>query len=242
MPHRRRMPTEYCRHIRANGTRCRSLALATDTRCHWHRDLRARHGAIDPPPDGTVNIIHPLNFDPGKLQREPLLAEYYSQTRGPLELRFPALEDRQSVQLAISMLISALGLNRIEPKRAMAMLYGLQVASSNASHLPMSEGSVVTDTVRDESGDELAPDEDPQEVIENRQILEELARMQSDEEDEEDEDEVDEETLLVTSLNASAESASTPQRLPEQPRSAVRSRTRLPTSRRPRSQGSCRPR
>ena len=198
--------TEYCRHVRANGTRCRSLALQGQTRCHWHRDLRERHRTINPPSDGTTNIIHPLNFDPGKLQREPLLAEYYSNTRGPLELHFPALEDRQSIQLALSMLITALGLNRIEPKRAGMMLYGLQVASANARTLPASYGHIVTTTVRDESGDELAPDEDPEEVVEHQQILEELAQMQT----EDNEEEENEEDLLVTSLNASAEPGAQP--------------------------------
>jgi hypothetical protein len=184
------MSTEYCRHIRANGTRCRSLALHSQSRCHWHRDLLDRHSSINPPSDGTANIIHPLNFDPGKLQREPMLAEYFAHTRGSLELHFPALEDRQSIQLALSMLIMALGLNRIEPKRASIILYGLQVASANARTLPVNDGHVVTETVRDESGDELAPDEDPQEVIEREQLLAELEEeiARSEEDDDEDDD------------------------------------------------------
>jgi hypothetical protein len=191
------MPTQYCRHILPGGARCRCIALRSETRCRWHREVRDRHLALNPPSDGTTNIIHPLNFDPGHLQREPLLAEYYSRTRGPLEVHFPALENRQAVQLAISMLVSALGLNRIDPKRAMAMLYGLQVASANAATLPAAGGKPVTTTVRDDSGDELAPDEDPQEVIEHEQILEELARMQNDEVD--DEEESEEEQLVTSS-------------------------------------------
>lgn len=184
------MSTEYCRHILTNGTRCQSVALRGQERCRWHREVLDRHNSINPPSDGTTNIIHPLNFDPGKFQREPLLAEYYSNTRGPLNLHFPALEDRQSIQLALSMLVMALGLNRIEPKRVGMMLYGLQVASANARSLPVASGHVVTETVRNDSGDELAPDEDPQEVIEREQFLDELEQelANRDEDDEEDED------------------------------------------------------
>ncbi|MES2392588.1 MAG: hypothetical protein V4555_13165 [Acidobacteriota bacterium] len=156
------MSTSFCRHIRTNGRRCQAYAVRGQSLCFYHHGVNVRHRALNPPDDGTQNIIHPLNLDPGRFQREPLLAEYFAQTRGPLELDFPSLDDRESIQLALSMLLNALGRNRIEPKRAAIMLYGLQVASSNARHLVPVEDNTVTETVLDESGHPIAPDEDPE--------------------------------------------------------------------------------
>jgi hypothetical protein len=145
-----------------------------------------------PPDDGTHNIIHPLNLDPGKLQREPLVAEYYSRSRGPLELAFPPLEDADSIQLAISMVITALGQNRLDTRRAGSMLYALQVASSNVHNLNRTETCVVRDTVFDDAGNLLSPDEDPEEVRDEQLFLQEFseaeARVIEEDEDYEPED------------------------------------------------------
>jgi hypothetical protein len=186
------MPTQYCRHIHPNGTRCRSLALTGQLRCFWHHDLAQRHRSLNPPADPDPAILHPLTVDADRLQREPLLAEYLTPVRGPLELDFPALEDRESIQIALSMLLAALGKNRLEPKRAATMLYGLQVASSNARDLNLDQRTVVRDVTFDETGAELAPDEDPQEVIERRELMAELRQEQDDDEEDEDNDEEDE--------------------------------------------------
>lgn len=155
------MPTEICRHIRANGTRCGSPALRGEALCYFHRRDRERypnriHRSVD---DDTPAILHSLQYDRERLQREPMLAEYLAPA--PATLEFPALEDRESIQIALSMLLSALGRNELEPKRAGMMLYGLQVASSNAKSLTR-DPATVTETVVDEQGLELAPDEDPE--------------------------------------------------------------------------------
>jgi hypothetical protein len=184
------MPTIYCRHIRTNGRRCCSPALQTSAFCYYHGRSIQRHASISPAPDATPTIIHPLNTD-AERQRNPIIAEYYAgvpTNPGPLSLDFPALEDRESIQVAISMLLSALGQNRLDSKRAGAMLYGLQVASSNAQKLNNEPGfnKVVRSALVDPTGQELAPDEDPQEIIEFNQFLEAY-------EDEEGEDEEDNE-------------------------------------------------
>ena len=189
------MPTEYCRHIRANGTRCRSFALTGHTRCYWHQDISARHRALNP-----ANIVLP-EFIPEQhrslelLQGDPLMAQYYGlkdKLHGPIEIDFPALEDRESIQGAVSMLVSALGKNRLDSKRAATILYGLQVASGNVAKLTYNASQVVRETVVDDSGSELAPDEDPQEVVELNQLLDQLEQRRieegDDEDDEEDED------------------------------------------------------
>jgi hypothetical protein len=187
------MPTIYCRHVRTNGRRCCSPALGTSAFCYYHGHSIARHRGLNPPPDPDAmpTIIHPLNTTENR-QRDPILAEYFagvSPMPGPLDIDFPELEDRESIQVALSMLISALGRNRLDPKRATAMLYGLQVASANAVKLNTEPGAnhVVRSTVLDTTGHELAPDEDPQEVTEfNEWLTQYEAEHPEDDEDEEE--------------------------------------------------------
>jgi hypothetical protein len=95
-------------------------------------------------------------------QRDPSLAQ-----PKPTQLDLPPLEDRHSIQLALSLLITALAQDRIDPKRAALLFYGLQVASSNAHLLnpvPKRGPGKVSKTILDEvSGELIAPDEDPEE-------------------------------------------------------------------------------
>lgn len=164
------MSTNYCRHIRANGTRCRSLALGGGTLCFWHRDLQQRHRVIDPAAELPAHIPeHHRNL--AMLKSNPILSDYYGlNLNAPAEFDFPPLEDRESIQVALSMVLNALGRNRLEPKRAGAMLYTLQVASTNAAGLHPNPSNVIRNTVADESGRQIAPDEDPEEVIETRSL------------------------------------------------------------------------
>jgi hypothetical protein len=105
--------TEYpvCRHIRTNGLQCQSPALTQKPYCYFHNRLHARHATYRP-----TEASRPY-FIPG----------------GSLELC--ALEDRESVQFALSVVINALAAGFLDIKRATALLYGLQLASSNAAHL-----------------------------------------------------------------------------------------------------------
>jgi hypothetical protein len=50
-------------------------------------------------------------------------------------IQLTALEDRESVQVALSVVINALASGQMEARRATALLYGLQLASSNAASL-----------------------------------------------------------------------------------------------------------
>ena len=112
--------------------------------------------------------------------------------RGPIALDFPPLEDRESIQLALSMLITAMAQNRIEPKRATTLLYGLQVASANARGLRLqpSRSSIVRETVMDDSGIAIAPDEDSEAELNYQQMLAEVfdPREDEDEDDQEEDD------------------------------------------------------
>ena len=179
------MPTEYCRHIHANGKRCRSLALAGKSACYWHNDLKRRLRHLNPTDADLPSVIPDEQRRVAYLQGQPLVAQYYGvpNVAGPLQFSFPALEDRESIQVALSLILSALGQDRIDVKRATGMLYCLQVASINAANLQRNPRCIVRDTVVDGQGAELALDEDPEEVVEERQLFEVC-------DDEDDEDEV----------------------------------------------------
>lgn len=164
------MPTTYCRHIRPSGRRCLSPALRSGPFCYYHQTISARHRSVQPPNDGTTNVNYAdprLTADTFK--REPLLADYYSQSRSPIEFDFPVLEDNESVQLSVSMVVSALGQNRLDPQRARVMLYALQLASSNARQITYRDQThTVTETHPGPYGSILSPDEDPPEILETK--------------------------------------------------------------------------
>jgi hypothetical protein len=164
------MPTEYCRHIRPNGTRCRSYALNGQLRCFWHKGLQDRHRSLTPS-DGHSESI-PTNA---------IEAEYFRPR--PIELDFPELEDRSSIQLALSMVLGALARNRIDATRVGPILYGLQVASSNVRD-PIHPSHIVRSSSLDDNGQPLAPDEDPEEITEAQLFLEDYeAELQKEDDD-----------------------------------------------------------
>jgi hypothetical protein len=174
--------TTICRHIKTNGERCGCPALRNQTHCYFHRNLTSRHPK--PAPDPIPTIIHPL--DP---TREPHLAAPQPT------LNLPALEDRESIQLAASMIIGALARNTLDTKRAVTLLYGLQVASANARKLNLqpSLNYLVTETTFTPAGDEIAPDEDPLGELRYQELLQSLEEDDEEDEDDEDEEEDDDE-------------------------------------------------
>jgi hypothetical protein len=100
-----------CRHIRTNGSQCKSPALSSGDWCYFHDRLHQRHSGF----------------------------RYTAATRGYLipgqHIELAPLEDRESVQVALSLVINALASGKLETRRATALLYGLQLASSNAVSL-----------------------------------------------------------------------------------------------------------
>ena len=108
------MPYLLCRHIHTNGMQCHSPALTGGLHCYFHDRLYQRHSGF--------------RFTPA--------------TRGYLlpgrDIQLAPLEDRASIQVALSVVINALATGNLETKRATALLYGLQIASSNSLRLDLS--------------------------------------------------------------------------------------------------------
>jgi hypothetical protein len=71
-------------------------------------------------------------------------------------LALPPIEDSASIQLALIDVLQALAANQLDPKRAGLLLYGLQVASSNAKNVFIHSSAVRSITYTDD-GIPLAP-------------------------------------------------------------------------------------
>ncbi len=100
-----------CRHIKTNGLQCQSPALRSGEHCFFHNRLYQRHAGFRYTPESRGNLV------PGR------------------HIELAPLEDRDSIQVALSVVINALATGQLETSRATAILYGLQLASSNATRL-----------------------------------------------------------------------------------------------------------
>ncbi len=161
------MNTVFCRHVRVDGERCAAYAMRGAIHCFFHSELNRRHQRLtrmqaEPAlvPAVEATILTPLNGDG---TREPQLVRPTPNQPAPeLSLELPPLEDAAAIQVALSIVVSALGANRIDTRRASAILYGLQVASSNAEYIaPADRDRLVVDTITLPTGEILAPDVDP---------------------------------------------------------------------------------
>ena len=105
------MQYPVCRHIKTNGLQCHAPSLNRAAYCYFHNRLHQRHANFRHTPDTRGYLI------PG------------------LHIELTALEDRESVQVALSVVINALATGNLETRRATALLYGLQLASMNSANL-----------------------------------------------------------------------------------------------------------
>jgi hypothetical protein len=106
------MQVALCRHIKTNGIQCHAVALKDSVFCYFHHKLSHGHA----------------------LYRSTLVGKRSLLERGHI-VALPALEDRLSVQLAISEVVNALACNFIDAKRANSLLFGLKLAVFNAKGL-----------------------------------------------------------------------------------------------------------
>ena len=97
--------------MKTNGTRCKSPSLTDGLWCYFHHRLHQRHTAFRPTAASRGYLI------PGQ------------------HIQLTALEDRESVQVALSVVINALATGHLDTRRATALLYGLQLAATNSSRI-----------------------------------------------------------------------------------------------------------
>jgi hypothetical protein len=154
------MQYPLCRHIRTNGLRCKSPALTDATYCYFHTRLNDRHSGY----------------------RQTAASRGYLVPGQHIELT--TLEDRESIQVALSVVINALATGKLDSRRATALLYGLQLASSNAAGLNLTPYApdVVRTAESTPDGLDLA---EPGAILD----LAQLALQNQDDEYDEEEDE-----------------------------------------------------
>ena len=90
---------------------CKAPSLTDGLWCYFHHRLHQRH----------------TTFRPTEATRSYLIPGQH--------IELTALEDRESVQVALSVVINALATGQLDTKRATALLYGLQLACNNARGL-----------------------------------------------------------------------------------------------------------
>jgi hypothetical protein len=103
------MEVPICRHIRTNGLQCRAPQLHRTPYCYFHARLHQRHAPYRNPVAGAA----------------------------PAPLHLGPLEDRESIQVALSVVLNALAAHQLDRRHATALLYGLQLASNNAARLDL---------------------------------------------------------------------------------------------------------
>jgi hypothetical protein len=160
------MQYTLCRHIKTNGTRCKAPSLTDGLWCYFHHRLHQRH----------------TSFRATEATRGYLIPGQH--------VELSALEDRESVQVALSVVINALASGQLDTRRATALLYGLQLASNNARGLNIEP--YATTVVRS-----VAPSPEGLDLAEPGAILDtdDLSSF-NDEEDEQDDDYEDSAELL----------------------------------------------
>jgi hypothetical protein len=158
------MSFPLCRHIRTNGLRCKAAALTGGFWCYFHQNLHQSHQVFRHNEAARGYLI------PGQ------------------HVELTTLEDRDSVQLALSIVINALATGQLETRRATALLYGLQVASANAVNLDLrpSPSEVVRTFEPTAQGDLLA-----EPAIQQPLLFEPGDDEDDEEDDEDDEDDCD---------------------------------------------------
>ena len=103
-------------------------------------------------------------------------------------LTLPNLEDRGAIQLALNEVVKAVAARKVNAKRAGILLYALQIASSNAKYKEeIVSTEAVDDVVRDEQGQEVAPEgfssRPPEQKTLGMFLMEELEKRNKEEEE-----------------------------------------------------------
>ena len=101
-----------CQHIKTSGTQCGSPAVKDNQFCFYHQHC--------------TNVTF----------------TYYANCRdySASEIRLPAFEDAQSIQLALREVTELLLRRKLEPQVAGLVLYALQIASANLKRLELELG------------------------------------------------------------------------------------------------------
>lgn len=103
------MPYELCRFIMTTGKRCQSPALRDQNWCFYHDRSYTRHRS-------------------NRVGRKPA-------KDAPLPIHLPAIDDAESIQLSVSLIVDAVARGLLDDRRAATLLRGLSIAARNVAHV-----------------------------------------------------------------------------------------------------------
>ncbi len=116
------MSYESCRHIMTNGEQCGSPRMSNYDFCYFHHRAHTHHRTALNGGKSSEVMLPVLDKSGALLGMEPAPNQ---------SLDLGLLEDRNSIQIALSTVLNALASGRLDRSRATALLYGLQLASIN---------------------------------------------------------------------------------------------------------------
>ena len=112
-----------CDHIKANGNTCESPAIKDSQFCYFHSRDRQRLRNLQQARD-LKNHRRKGHFTEDDFSAEILES-----------LDLPLLEDGAAIQVALSGVLRAIAGHHIAERRGALLLYGLQIAVSNVTHV-----------------------------------------------------------------------------------------------------------
>ena len=162
-----------CKHIKSSGARCRAVALTGHPFCFWHSRIYRSHVEAN---RWYPNLYNPENCAEER-QKNPDTDWNFSGVRAnyPDSDALPPLEDAESIQISISLILRALADSRIQHKQAALMLYALQIAANNVRAVKPAIEDSVSHIARTQEGFEIAGDSEVSQVSEASATLQSTA-------------------------------------------------------------------
>jgi hypothetical protein len=151
-----------CKHVKSSGARCRAVALTGHPFCFWHSRIYRSHVEAN---RWYPNLYNAENCAEER-KKNPDADWNFSGIRAnyPDSDALPPLEDPESIQISISLILRALADSRIQHKQAALMLYALQIAANNVRAVKPAIEDSVPHIARTQEGFEIAVDSEVSEV------------------------------------------------------------------------------
>jgi hypothetical protein len=151
-----------CQHIKSSGARCRAVALNDHLFCFWHARIHRHHEEASSPRHFPTYYSPQNSVENRKQDAEADDAWSCLRANYPISSELPPLEDAESIQIAISLIVRALADARIEHKQAALMLYALQIAANNVRSVRPAIEDSVEHVARNEDGIDIAVNPEPE--------------------------------------------------------------------------------
>lgn len=129
------LPT--CTFVKTNGVVCKGLAVKGRDRCHFHQDNAEIAHAIKLATTYRRGDLMKFHLSNTAFCKVPGNNEVFDDTSAALfaNLELPPIEDANSINQLINIIVRALTQQAIPARNAGLILYALQIASGNLDRL-----------------------------------------------------------------------------------------------------------